>query len=326
MQLVKIPTAFFLISVILSFFACEKENKIIPATNIPTKITIDATVPSIIYSNKKEISMDASTMKALNGDRSLTYLWTCTLFPTGKTPYIMYPESASTVVTSLDTGKYSFHFRVKDNFGNEANADYQLTVYKDTLTGPPVIPPMPAAEFTMPGPVSLLSSNVTSVNPIYRPLKFNWTVIEQPAGSPVVDILNSNSSYAFVNGCVPGKYVFQLEVTNELDLKATRLLEVTVLADPYGGTSNIYDNLHWATYDDEMGGTFLGLYVREPAIPFFNRTKWNTEISFWDYTKQEWVAPNIVSWSGYDEGVIINGPILTGISDGTPGKVRIIIR
>lgn len=322
-------TAVFTLSALFVFFACEKKETIIipPNTDVPTELIIDARVPAVIYSNKKDMTLDASKMAETYVNRGLKYLWTCTQFPVGRAPFIMYPESVSTPVEKLDTGKYTIHLRAGDKFGNEANADYQLIVYQDTLSGPPVVPLMPAKVYTLPEQVILIS-NVAAVNPVNRVLSFNWTVIEQPAGSPALNIM-SNSAYsdALVLGCVSGKYTFQLEVTNELNLKATGVLEVTILADPLAGLTKVYENLRWSIFDDEMGGTFLGIYVREPQTSFFNRNKSNTEISLWDFTSQVWMTPNSLSWSGYDEGVMIsNYPQVNSITDGTPGKVRITFK
>jgi hypothetical protein len=227
----------------------------------------------------------------------------------------------------LDTGKYTFHLRARDKFGNEANADYHLTVYQDTLSGPPVVPPMPAKVYTLPEQV-ILTSNVVAVNPVNRELSFNWTVVEQPVGSPALNIMsNSANADALVMGCIPGKYMFQLEVKNELNLKTSGLLEVTVLEDPLAGITRIYENLAWAMFDDEMGGVFLGLYVYEQQFSFFNRDKSNTEISLWDFTNQVWLAPNTFHWSGYAEGVILNNYQQNNdIVEGSPAKVRITFK
>ena len=307
--------------------SCSKEEKVIPTPldPPPTEITVKAIVPSVLYSNKKEIILDCSPTLKLNGYRTLKFLWTCTSFPPGKEPAIFYPESSSTNVKNIDTGKYVFNLKVTDNLGNQNISDYTLAVYPDTLTGPPVLPPMQNMVFMIPDPVLLISPNVNEVNPVNRKLTFKWSLLEQPPGSPVVDIRSSNYSFSEVKGCIPGKYAFKFEVTNELQLSTSGIVQVTVMADSLAGTTRIYDNLVWREIPDDMGGsTILALDVHDPQISFTFRNSLNTEISIWDYDMENWMAPNFMSWGGYQGGFFVYNNIgWPNISPNAIAKVRV---
>jgi hypothetical protein len=307
--------------------ACNKEEKVIPqpVEPPPTEITVKAVVPSVLYSNKKEIILDCSPTLKLNGYRTLKFLWTCTSFPSGKQPAIFYPESSSTNVKNIDTGKYVFNLKVTDNLGNQNNSDYALVVYPDTLTGPPVLPPMQNMVFMIPEPVLLFSSNVTEVNPADRKLRFKWTLLEQPPGSPVVDIRSPSFSFTEVKGCIPGKYTFKLELTNELELSTSGTVQVTLMADSLAGTTRIYDNLAWTEYYDDIdGSTIIALDVHDPQISFAYRNSSNTEISIWDYDMENWMAPNFMFWGGYQGGFFVYNNIKwPGIYPKTIAKVRV---
>ena len=325
MQPAKYTPALIICSLCL-MYACEPDELVIPPNpNIPTEVVIEAKLPAVLYSNKKEITLDASAMKALNGNRSLKYLWTCTQFPDGRTPAIMYPESVSTPVSNLDTGKYNFHLWAKDSYGNEANADYRLTVLPDTLTGPPVISSMAHTTYELPEPVRLEGpSDIYLVNPVDRALKFKWTLVEQPAGTSAVIISNETTLQAEAIGCVPGNYVFQLEVTNELQLKTSGLMQVTVAPDPMAGTVKIYDNLKWTSFKDEDGAVYVYLTVYDPQINFTYRNNYKTEVSLWDFTNQVWQTLTEYEWSGYGNSFTINN--VDNVVDGAPARIRVMFK
>ena len=325
MQAAKNTPALIICSLCL-LYACEPDELVIPPNpNIPTEVVIEAKVPAVLYSNKKEITLDANAMKVLNGNRPLKYLWTCTQFPAGRTPAIMYPESVSTSVVKLDTGKYNFHLWAKDSYGNEANEDYRLTVLPDTLTGPPVISSMAHTTYELPEPVRLEGpSDIYLVNPVDRALKFKWTLVEQPAGTSAVIIGNETTLHAEAIGCVPGNYVFQLEVTNELQLKISGLMQVTVAPDPMAGTVKIYDNLKWTSFKDEDGGLFVYLTVNDPQIDFTYRNYYKTEVSIWDFTNQVWQTLTEYEWNGFENNFTIHK--MDTLVDGTPARVRVVFK
>lgn len=306
----------------LGFLSCDKEKQVTPLnTAIPTEVSLKATVPAVIYSNKKEFILDASATKKLNGTRSIQYLWSCTKFPSKK-PDILYPESSSTEVINFEVGSYRFNLQVTDNFGNQASNDFDLVVYQDTLKGPPVLPPLTDKTYQLPQPVYLSALNVIEANPAGRTLKTQWIVLAQPNGSSAVDFIGSSPLFREVKGCVPGKYIFMLEIINELHLKAADTVELTILPDPLTGTVKIYDNLVWNKDVDEFGETYIGINITDPNLSFVYRDRTNTEVSLWDFEKQDWIA--LANFVGHEGGLYLYSfPTLNTLTANSNARVRV---
>ena len=109
-----IASAFMLV-----FTACKKPEIDSPAVERP--ITIQAQVPQKVYTNIKNIDLDARATVTSNGQRTLFFDWSCTSFPTGHPPIILAPTSANTKVDSIFAGQYLFRLKVRDNMGNAGN-------------------------------------------------------------------------------------------------------------------------------------------------------------------------------------------------------------
>jgi hypothetical protein len=298
-RLLPIITGCFL----LLLSACKKDDKPIPVVEFG-EIRIDATVPNLIYSNTRQIALDARRTHYLNGNRQLSLLWTCTEYPAGKLPRIESPVNAYTNVDSLSVGKYNFRLTVRDTLGNKAVSDFELVVKSDSLLGVPKIIPIPDQVIYLPQTSITLDGNRSiSANPLGRSLAFKWFVIEHPAGNPAILIEHPASPLTNISGLFEGSYLFGLEITNELGLKNADTIQVNVMPDTLPGSIKIYENLTWTLWDNGWDYNAI-LKIYEPDI-YASRNQNNTEVMVWDEEKKVWMASNDISWEGDKSGLTI---------------------
>lgn len=314
---------------ILLINSCKKPENELPAA--PTEIILAATVPKLIYSNIKEIFMDASGTKNLNGRRELNFSWTCTVFPSGSTPpRIETPGNASTKVDRLLVGEYRFQLTVIDLIGNKAEENFSLEVRKDTLLG--VIPKVyagPDQVITAPDKVFLNGNETVKLNPILRALEYRWSVIKQPAGSPPVLLFSDTSPLTASSPLREGTYQFQLEVINDYGIRAYDTLEVKVNPDPFKGLTRIFDTQVWTLTEFSEWKNYVIIKFSDGGL-FVNRDETNMEVSVWDDDKKDWADAGIYTWYVYEDELLIfypwsdNGD--TYIKDvGNKAKVRVKI-
>jgi len=209
--------------------ACSKQEKIIPPNPItPANITIAASVTPVIYSNIKQVILDAGSMPSAYPSQQFQFFWVCTNHPAGKMPSISNASSATAIAYGLDTGKYTFVIRVRDMYAYYDSAVFGLTVYPDTLKGAPKLSPLPDITVTTAQTVNVNAGPAISQNPINRELRYHWRIIEQPVGSPVLSILPDNAVATEIKGMIPGNYFFSLSVSNELQLSTIDTFKITV--------------------------------------------------------------------------------------------------
>jgi hypothetical protein len=295
---------------IILFDACLKSE--VPIPSAPKELLAKATVPSIIYSNIKEIYLDASITKDLYKNRKLSFLWVCVGYPAvSGQPRIEHTEQFNTKVDSLMPGQYRFLLAVKDNLGNRAEASYDLEVLKDTLYGYiPIANAGPDQEIQAPNSAFFLDGSKTIfVNPWGRKLYYLWTVLSQPAGSLVVSISDHTKLETGAHDLVAGIYVFKLEVINEFGAKAYDTMQLTVKPDPLSGTIRIFENQVWIGGEDDVWGVlFVRIDIEEPGF-FLYRNKNNMEVRIWDQVKSDWSDSNAFYWQASDYGLIIHYPL-----------------
>jgi hypothetical protein len=290
--------------------SCRKPDPVLPAP--PTTIIVEATVPALIYSNVKEVYLDASRTISLNGRRALFFNWTCSSFPaaSGK-PVIVDSTNAFARVDNPGIGQYTFKLIIKDNLGNMAESSYALDVREDTLTGKkPIAKAGQDQQINAPKSTVILDAYETfSVNPMGRPLFFKWTVIKKPATALDVQIKNNTLPEAFVEGLVDGEYKIQLEVKNEIGLSDYDTVEIKVLPDALKGTVRVFENELWERVEDGWGD-YVAIIIYEPDL-FENRFDGNMEVRVWDDEKKEWSDPAKFEWySSEGGGLFIMYPYL----------------
>jgi hypothetical protein len=282
---------------LLFVVSCRKPDPVLP--DPPANIIVEATVPALIYSNVKEVYLDASRSISLNGRRALFFTWTCSSFPaaSGK-PVIVDSNLAFARVYNPGVGQYTFKLIIKDNLGNMAESSYALDVREDTLTGKkPIAKAGQDQQIYAPKHSVILDAFETfSVNPMGRSLFFKWTLIQKPAAAIDVQIKNSTLPEAFVDRLVEGEYKIQLEVKNELGLLAYDTVNIKVLPDALKGTTRIFENELWEVYEDvAWGGNYVVVVIFEQDL-FENRFDGNMEVRVWDEEKKEWSDPAKFEW------------------------------
>jgi hypothetical protein len=288
--LAKYKLLFYVGALLLLLPTCKKNKLESPGSN--SDIVIDASVPTLTYSNIQEIVLDGSRTHDLNKEKILHFNWACTVYPTGMPPRIVDSLMAATIATTLSVGKYVFVLTVKDNLGNSNQENYGMEVLKDTLL--PVLPKAFAGSdqsVVLPKTFAVLNGYSSyDLNALGRYLGFYWTLLSQPPGSQPIELTKQTFYVASVGELKEGSYKFQLRVTNEFGLYADDTIGVTVLPDPLAGTTKVYENLEWEMLGD--WDSEIGIMIDGPAI-FTYRNMTNMELRLWDETRQGWGDPHV---------------------------------
>ena len=155
-----------------------------------------------------------------------TYSWSKVSGPAAGT--IANAGSASTALTGLVQGSYSFRLQVTDN-GGLTNAD-TVTVTVNAAAPPPNQAPIANAG----GNISItLPTNSTTLNgsgssdPDGTISTYSWTKISGPAAGTIA---NAGSASTALTGLVQGSYNFRLQVTDNGGLSDADTVTVTVNA------------------------------------------------------------------------------------------------
>jgi hypothetical protein len=284
------------LSLSLSLDSCFKGDPPIPFIP-PSEIRIDATVPEIIYLNQKLIVLDARRTNLINGHRTLRYRWSCPVYPSNVPPKFSHPDNELTFIDSLRAGTYQLQLAVTDTIGNSTVSLFNMIVKNDSLSGPPTMNVLRDTVISLPNPAITLNGSVAySVNPPCRDLQFLWSLLQQPTGSPPIEIPNKTNPVTNIRGYIAGTYQFYLVVTNDLGLSTADTMEVTIAQDTSKTTSKIYENLPWKWQESEWGGFSYYLLINDPAA-FINRNISNMEVQLWDDQRQNWSAPDRFGWS-----------------------------
>lgn len=267
--------------------SCFKGEGLAPF-NPPVAIRIDATVPSLVYTNNLPVELDARRTLTINGPRALTFLWTCESFSSGIKPMIKKPQDAFISVDSLAAGIYIFQLTVSDLQGYASSSRFSMEVKKDTLKESPRLVPLLDRTIYLPQDSIILSAaSAYSINPDNRKLTFLWDIIQQPSGSKEVELIN-DQPICLVTGLKEGFYRLGLSVTNEIGLSRSDTMELNVIKDSLAGTTRVYENLHWEKIQDYF--FYVRLTIYEPDI-FKFRNYSNLEVRLWDDVNSEWFSP-----------------------------------
>ncbi len=283
------------------FIACRPVPILPPG---PNSISVEAKVPTRIYSNIKKVILDASYTSTLNAPRALFFSWTCTLFPAlSVSPEIKFKELPIAYVENLSIGEYKFELTVKDNLGNINISSYQLEVLEDSITGKvPIAKAGPDQQIKAPQHIAELDGSETLTNnTLGRQLDFKWAVILQPSGSSLLTFNNSIFAVTKVDGLQEGFYKFQLKVTNEYGKIALDTANVTVLPDPLKGTVRIFDKVKWNLEGDDDWGLYISLIIKDPDL-FINRYPGNMEVKVWENEKNDWSDLKKYFWYTSESG------------------------
>ena len=137
------------------------------------------------------------------------------------TPAIASPTTATTTVSNLIQGTYTFALKVWDNKWEPTEDQVKVTVGTVTTPPPPPpttppptttnLPPVPnaGADATVTLPANSLSLNGSATDPDGSINKYEWRIASGPAGASIANI---NSAITSVTGLVQGTYSLVLRV------------------------------------------------------------------------------------------------------------------
>jgi alpha-tubulin suppressor-like RCC1 family protein len=210
------------------------DNSGVTATDVVV-VTVNAAIvpgaPVVNAGNDQTITLPTSstTLTATAAETNgtiVSYQWTQLSGPSNST--IVSSGSASTVVSGLVAGVYSYQVTVTDNSGVTATDLVKVTV--NTAAPTPGTPSANAGadqSITLPVDSTKLQGSGTEANGTI--VSYKWV---QLSGPSVSTIAASGSAATEVNGLVQGEYTFQLTVTDNSGVTATDQVNVTVNAAP----------------------------------------------------------------------------------------------
>lgn len=179
-------------------------------------------LPTVNAGNNQSISGTSATLTAVASDADGTissYAWT----QVGTTPSvagISAPTAATTNVTGLVPGTYTFNVTVTDNSGGTASDQVQVTKNNPV---PPVANAGPNQTITLPTSSATLSGSGTDADGTI--IRYGWTQVGGPTTATIASPATASTG---VSALVQGVYAFRLTVTDNSDMASTDDVQVTV--------------------------------------------------------------------------------------------------
>jgi hypothetical protein len=144
--------------------------------------------------------------------------------------------------------------------------------------------------------VSLDGSETYKLNPDKEYLYYEWTLISEPPGPPLVSLnkVNPNQPVNSAYGLKEGKYLFRLNVHDLKGSKGSDSMEVFVGPDKFKGQTRIYEDSVWKILNWD-GHPLLSIYIfNQELFPY--RNEYNMEIKVWDEQKNDWYDNAAFGW------------------------------
>src|SRR5829696_8411157 len=151
----------------------------------------------------------------------------------GGTANINSPSSASTTITGLVQGSYTFRLTVSDNNGAQATDDVVINVPAAANQSPVV---NAGGDQTITLPTSSVTLNGTGSDGDGFISSYAWSKISGPAGETISNPFGASTT---VTGLVQGSYTFRLTVTDNGGATGTSDVNVTVNPSSTTGSSKI---------------------------------------------------------------------------------------
>ena len=152
-------------------------------------------------------SVTLSNTGSLDADGSITaFNWTMVSGPF--TPVIATPNSASTLVSGLIAGSYTFRLKVTDNAGGTATDDVIVTV-NNTTSNTGITANAGKDEKIPVGQATVLHGETSTATAGIK--SYLWTKFSGPAA---YEMLSPTSNQTWIRNMVAGVYVFRLTVTD----------------------------------------------------------------------------------------------------------------
>jgi len=224
-----------LVQGVYTFQILVTDNSGVTATDV-VKVTVNPAppvpgAPSANAGADQTITLPTNSV-TLSGSGSETngtivsYAWTQTSGPSTAT--IGTAGQASTVVSGLVQGVYTFQLTVTDNSGVKATDVVKVTVNAAApVPGPPSANAGADQTITLPTNSTTLSGSGSEANGTI--VSYAWT---QTSGPSTATIATAGQASTVVSGLEQGVYVFQLTVTDNSGVTATDVVKVTVNPAP----------------------------------------------------------------------------------------------
>jgi Secretion system C-terminal sorting domain/PKD domain len=154
-----------------------------------------------------------------------SYAWTQVSGPTTAT--VENAGGVTTVLTNMAQGTYTFRLTVVNNTGGRSTDTVSIIV-NPLVHIPPVANAGASQTITLPDDsVSLDGSN--SYAPDGAITTYSWTQVSGPSTATIAGVVTATPT---ISGLVPGRYLFQLTVTDNDGLTSTAVVRITVIAAP----------------------------------------------------------------------------------------------
>ena len=188
-----------------------------PIANAGTDLAITLPVSSVTINGSASSDPDGSIS---------TYLWTKISGPAQFT--IGNTTIASTIVSNLTAGSYSFQLKVTDNGGATALDTVQVTVNPAPVNQPPISNAGADQNITLPTNSVTINGSASS-DPDGTISTYLWTKVSGPAQ---FTIGNTGTASTLVSNLTAGVYSFQLKVTDNGGAIALDTIKVNVNPAP----------------------------------------------------------------------------------------------
>ncbi len=235
-------TVFVLLTGMVIFISCKKNDEIIP--NIPP--VAHAGTDQVIILPADSAILDGTGSKDPDGS-IVRFLWTKM---SGPAPFtISNAAAARTVVKNLSVGTYQFDLKITDNGSLYAEDMVQIIVFD------PLHPNRPPVAHAGADQTIALPANTVTVDgsgcsdPEMNIMSYSWTKISGPVA---FNIVNANHMHAQVNNLAQGIYQFELKVTDAGGLFSRDTVTITV-----NSNLRFWTQLQYLPADEFFFGEYL---------------------------------------------------------------------
>jgi gliding motility-associated-like protein len=151
------------------------------------------------------------------------YLWTQVA---GASAVISSPNTATTLVSGLAEGDYTFRLTVTDNLGATDLNEINVRVVTSIGNIPPVVDAGPDLKIFLPQNTLTINATASDDGTI---TSFQWAKL----GGPAATLVNPSQQNLSLSDLVLGEYTFQLTVTDNNSASVFDIVRVSVLPDTF---------------------------------------------------------------------------------------------
>jgi predicted esterase len=192
--------------------------------NMPAVVAAGADI--VIALPTTNTTLDGSASNDPDGPIS-KYEWTKVTGPPNFT--IASPNSATTALTGLVQGTYTFKLTIWDNLWIPVSDIVQVTVNPAATNQPPAVNAGTDITITLPTNNTTLTGSATDPNGNNTISTYKWT---RTGGPTQFTLANSDAASTGLSNLVAGTYTFTLTVTDNGGLSGTATVKVIVNAPP----------------------------------------------------------------------------------------------